>query len=98
MTAIRVFHILYNAVFNDIPLDINDDDFTFFQLISDDIRKLKKECANRVSHYFEIFIARFFKWVHWNVNRLYYGFETFYFFYNRYGQNARKANVLLEYF
>jgi hypothetical protein len=54
MTVIRVLRILHDAVFDNIPLDLNDDDFTLFQSISDDIRKLKKECANRVSHYFEI--------------------------------------------
>jgi hypothetical protein len=61
MIAIRVLRALYDVVFDDIPLDSNDDDFTLFQLISDDIRKLEKECANRVPHYFEILTAQFLK-------------------------------------
>jgi hypothetical protein len=96
MTAIRVLRALHDAVFDDIPLDPNDDDFTLLQSISDDIRKLEKECANRAPHYFEIPTAQFLKWVHWNVNRLCYGFEALYSLHNRYGQDARKANVSLE--
>jgi hypothetical protein len=64
MTAIKVLRALHDTVFNDIPLDPNDDDFTLFQSISDDIRKLKKECVNRVPHYFKILTAQFLKWVH----------------------------------
>jgi hypothetical protein len=82
--VIRVFRALYDTVFNDIPLDSNDDNFTLLQLISDNIRKLEKEYANRVSYYFEIPTAQFLKWVYWNVNRFYYGFEAFYSLHNRY--------------
>jgi hypothetical protein len=57
ITVIRVFRILHDAVFDNIPLDFNDDNFTLFQSISDDIRKLEKEYANRIPYYFKIPIA-----------------------------------------